>query len=113
MLREICPCRAESDSRPCEVAAAICLLSDSYAHFQQWCVGKGQKSRFIGGSLTLGGAGLAASDIDGRSFNGDVKMSEMLLLGQSSGNGVFVFGGAIFIVLMLFLLAASIFWIWM
>ena len=40
-------------------------------------------------------------------------MSEMLLLAQSSGNGVFVFGGAMFIVLMLIVLAASIFWIWM
>ena len=43
-------------------------------------------------------------------------MSEMLLLAQSSGNvgnGVFVFGGAMFIVLMLVVLAASIFWIWM
>jgi hypothetical protein len=40
-------------------------------------------------------------------------MSEMLLLAQSSGNGVFVFGGAMFIVLMLIVVAASIFWIWM
>ena len=40
-------------------------------------------------------------------------MSEILLLAQSSGNGVFVFGGAMFIVLILIVLAASIFWIWM
>ena len=40
-------------------------------------------------------------------------MSEILLLAQSSGNGVFVFGGAVFIVLILIVLAASIFWIWM
>ena len=40
-------------------------------------------------------------------------MSEILLLAQSSGNGVYVFGGAVFIVLILIVLAASIFWIWM
>lgn len=40
-------------------------------------------------------------------------MSEILLLAESSGSGVFVFGGTLFVVLMLIVLAASIFWIWM
>lgn len=40
-------------------------------------------------------------------------MSEMVLLAQSSGNGVFVFGGAMFLIIALIALAASIFWIWM
>lgn len=42
-------------------------------------------------------------------------MSTFMLLAQQSnpGNGVFVFGGAMFIIILLIALAASIFWIWM
>jgi hypothetical protein len=64
-------------------------------------------------SPSPGGTRLAACAIDEPSFNGDVKMSEILLLAESSGSGVFVFGGTLFVVLMLIVLAASIFWIWM
>ena len=40
-------------------------------------------------------------------------MSTTFLLAQSSGNGVFVFGGALFLVILILALLASIFWIWM
>ena len=36
-----------------------------------------------------------------------------LLLAQSSGNGVFVFGGALFLVFLVIVILASVFWIWM
>jgi hypothetical protein len=40
-------------------------------------------------------------------------MSTTLVLAQNTGNGVFVFGGALFLVFLIIAILASIFWIWM
>jgi hypothetical protein len=40
-------------------------------------------------------------------------MSVATILAQSTGNGVFVFGGAFFLFILAIVILASVFWIWM